>query len=385
MRVLLIDTVSGMGGAQWSLLELATRFVRQGIKTCAAVPEGPLADRLRAAGVEIYITPVFRPHRKALILGVSRSSYASLRLGWRLWRIARACKAEVLYANSLSGAYVASYLPLSRPLIWHVRDLRFPRNPVLRVTNRARRMIAASQAIDELLCDQLPRECLSRIRLVVNGVDTKRFVPADRTAARQALGLPAGVPVVGMLAHLVPWKRHDVFLQVAERVKARYPEARFILAGEDLFREHAAWVSRLRAQAQKAKLESSLLWLDRVEDSSRVIAALDVLVHPPADEPFGRVLCEAMAMEVPVVAVDKAGPAGIVADCETGLLAARPAPEELAAKALELLGDPARAVRMGTSGRRRVLAQFDADRTATEAAAVCRDALDEHHAEHPRA
>jgi glycosyltransferase involved in cell wall biosynthesis len=88
-----------------------------------------------------------------------------------------------------------------------------------------------------------------------------------------------------------------------------------------------------------------------------------------------------MAMQVPVVAMDKAGPSSIVADCETGLLAVRPDADDLATKALELLADPDRARRMGVAGRKRVLQQFNADRTAAEAAAVCREALAEYRAE----
>jgi len=378
VRVLLIDTTSAMGGAQWSLLEMAARFPRQGIGAEAAVPEGPLADKLRAAGMRVHPTPTLRLRRSASVRDLIGRLAAMIAFWRRLAGIVRASRAEVLYANSLAAALVASHIPWRRPLVWHVRDLRLPVREAHRVARRARRIVAASNAIDELLCELLPSESLSRIKLVVNGIDTARFAPADRAAARQALGLPAGVPVVGMLAHLVPWKRHDVFLEVAARVKARHPDARFILAGQDLFGEHAVWIARLRAQAKKAGLDSSLLWLDRVEDTAPVLAALDILVHPPGDEPFGRGICEAMAMQVPVVAVDKAGPAGTVADGETGLLAVQREPGQLADRVLELLADPARAKRMGAAGRRRVLARFNADRTAAEAAAVCRDALAEY-------
>jgi glycosyltransferase involved in cell wall biosynthesis len=385
MRVLLIDTTSAMGGAQWSLLELATRFARHDIQVEAAVPAGPLADKLCAAGIRVHQTPLFRPRRQAALLATIRRLTAMAKFWWRLLGIARASQAEVLYANSLAAALIASFLPLRRPLVWHVRDLRLPVEAAQRVARHAQRIVAASQAIDELLCELLPRDTLGRIKLVVNGIDVARFAPADRGAARRALGLPEGVPVVGMLAHMVPWKRHDLFLKMAARIKASRPDVRFIMAGQDLFGEHASWVARLHQQAREMKLESAMLWLDQAGDTAPVIAAMDVLVHPPSDEPFGRVLCEAMAMQVPVVAVDKAGPAGIVADGETGLLALRREPDELAARVLELLADPARAERMGAAGRGRVVARFNVDRTVAEAATVCRNALTEYQADHARA
>lgn len=384
MRVLLIDTASVMGGAQWSLLELAARFAGHDIQLDVAVPAGPLADKLSAAGLRVHLVPPFRPRRQAASTATFSRLAAAVKFWWRLLRIARATRAEVLYANSLPAALAASWLPLRRPLIWHVRDLRLPIRAAQWIARQSQNVIAASHAIDEMLCEMLPRDTRGRIKLVVNGIDTARFAPADRAAARQALGLPADVPVVGMLAHLVPWKRHDVFLQVAERVRAKRPDTRFIVAGQDLFGEHASWITRLHAQAQRAKLEPALLWLDDLAEPARMLAALDALVHPPTDEPFGRILCEAMAMGVPVVAIDKAGPASTVADGETGLLAVQRDPDQLAAKVLELLADPARATRMGVAGRQRVQALFNADRTAAEAAVVCRNALAEYRADHAR-
>lgn len=384
MHVLLIDTASVMGGAQWSLLDLAIRFARHDIQVEAAVPVGPLAEKLSAAGIRVHLTKTFRPQRQISPAARVKKFASMVAYWWRLWGIIRASKAEVLYANSLAAALIASFLPLRRPLIWHVRDLRLPVEATQRVAVQTQRIIAASQAIDEMLCEVLPRVALSRVRMVVNGIDTVRFTPADRQAARLALGLPNGVPVIGMLAHKAPWKRHDVFLKVAERIKARRPDTCFIVAGQDLFGEHASWVAQLHTQAQQLKLGAAVLWLDQVDDVRSVIAALDVLVHTPADEPFGRALCEAMAMQVPVVAVDKAGPASIVIDGETGLLASQCNSEELASMVLSLIEDPERCVRMGMAGRKRVLAEFNIDRTVAEVAVVCREALAEYRTDHMR-
>ncbi|HZO06076.1 MAG TPA: glycosyltransferase family 4 protein [Solirubrobacterales bacterium] len=50
------------------------------------------------------------------------------------------------------------------------------------------------------------------------------------------------------------------------------------------------------------------------------LQAADLLVHASAHEQFGQVLVEAMACELPVVAVNRGGPAAIVDDPETGWL-----------------------------------------------------------------
>jgi L-malate glycosyltransferase len=91
-----------------------------------------------------------------------------------------------------------------------------------------------------------------------------------------------------------------------------------------------------------------------------VIANLDVLVQPKrGPEGLGRALLEAMACAVPVVAIDRWGPAEIVRHGETGLLAPDGNVSVLAAH-MEALGrDPALRRRLGDGGRAWILAHLD--------------------------
>ena len=80
--------------------------------------------------------------------------------------------------------------------------------------------------------DVVPAHLL--ITVVHNGVDVDRFRPRDQDEARRGLGLPAAVPIVGMVASFKPQKNHLLFLEVARRVLAGIPEALFVCAGEPL-------------------------------------------------------------------------------------------------------------------------------------------------------
>lgn len=51
-----------------------------------------------------------------------------------------------------------------------------------------------------------------------------------------------------------------------------------------------------------------------------LLAQIDILVLPSLQEPFGKIVIEAMAMETPVIASRVGGVPEIVADGETGLL-----------------------------------------------------------------
>jgi len=82
------------------------------------------------------------------------------------------------------------------------------------------------------------------------------------------------------------------------------------------------------------------------------------------DEPFGRVLIEAMAVGKPVVATDSGGVPEIVLHGETGLLVPVRDAAALAEALVALLADPERAREMGRRGMERARKEFDVARVA---------------------
>jgi glycosyltransferase involved in cell wall biosynthesis len=70
-------------------------------------------------------------------------------------------------------------------------------------------------------------------------------------------------------------------------------------------------------------------------------------------------LLEAMAASLPVIATDVGGNREVVAHGETGFLVPPGSPEAIASATLALIDDPARALAMGRSGRKRVEHIFD--------------------------
>lgn len=86
--------------------------------------------------------------------------------------------------------------------------------------------------------------------------------------------------------------------------------------------------------------------------------ASDVLVHPSANEQFGQVLVEAMACAVPTIAVNRGGPAQIVADGETGWLIPPDDPHALEVALVQAVNDRARREQLGLNARREALASY---------------------------
>jgi glycosyltransferase involved in cell wall biosynthesis len=180
-----------------------------------------------------------------------------------------------------------------------------------------------------------------------------------------------------MAAHLVPWKRHNVFLDMAAILAKIYPEVNFVIAGRDLLGEHAAYRRRLHEQATNLGLEQRLFWFENDTDIADLLQVSTVLVHPTSDEPFGRVLCEAMAASRPVVAVRNKGPAMIVDDKVTGILVEKSDPGQLAGAVRQLLDNPQQADDFGQAGYKRVSELYTVERSVRELMEVYQGAINE--------
>jgi len=132
----------------------------------------------------------------------------------------------------------------------------------------------------------------SSLRVIPNGVETDRFSIGDgREAARQRLGLPAGMPIVAFVGRLVPEKGIATLLGAFARYLRKGREGHLLFAGgaEPTVRE------RLGERAQAEGLDESAWEIrpatPRPED---VYRAADVVVVPSEwDEPFGLVPLEA--------------------------------------------------------------------------------------------
>ncbi len=375
MRVLLTETVSELGGAQWSLFELAVQLVRDGVDVCVAAPQGPLLEKLTGANVPVAAIPTFRARRNALALFIQ--FFAGAKGSAQIRKAARRFKPEIVHANSITAGIVSLPLARKHAFVCHVRDLRFPIKPMVQIAQQARRVIANSEAVDGFLSEFLRRSQRSRLTRVVNGIDLAYFKPGDTREARQRCGLPQDVPLIGMIAHLAPWKRHDRFIEMAAVIAQQRPDVHFVIVGRDLLGENKAYRTAMRQLASERGVGKTLHWFEDISDPRDILQALDILVHPPHDEPFGRVLCEAMAMEKPVVALQHNGPAAIVENGKTGLFVATPTPDLFTKAVFQLLDNPSQAAAFGAAGRERVKALFNIERTAREMRAVYQSALDE--------
>jgi glycosyltransferase involved in cell wall biosynthesis len=190
-----------------------------------------------------------------------------------------------------------------------------------------------------------------RVSVIYNGVAG----PA-RTLARS----PAEPPRVGCIGRIAPEKGQREFVAAAARIHQALPDCRFVIYGAPLFADAAAerYMAQLRTGAAGLPLEFAG-WVD---DIPACLAQLDLLLVPSAPhEATTRVILEAFAAGVPVIAFPSGGIPEVVEDGVTGLLAR--SSEDMAQRALELLtGDPRRLISIAQAARESWARRFTLER-----------------------
>jgi glycosyltransferase involved in cell wall biosynthesis len=193
-----------------------------------------------------------------------------------------------------------------------------------------------------------------RIHVVNPTIRSDIFAPADRFAARRALGLGQG-PVVIAIGRLTAQKDPLVFAEFVAALRKRVGDLRAVWVGDGELR--AAMEDRI-ADLRLTDVLTVAGWVDDVRDH---VAACDLLVNTSAYESFGYVTAEALAMDRPVVASKIMGTVDIVRTDVADQLYPYRDVTTAAELAERLLCDRNRASEVAHRGREYVLSTFSTE------------------------
>lgn len=193
------------------------------------------------------------------------------------------------------------------PIIWHVRQEHAkPADAV--VSKWADHIICISEGCRSRF-NQLPH-IQNRAEVVYNGIDLDEFKPlSDSKIAevRSSLGLPVRSLVCGFVGNLVERKRPEWAYDAVSTLNTSGVPANLIFIGED--RGEPLYCEQFQELQGKEIMQDRVQFLGIRKDVNHLMGALDVLLVPsrPHGEPFSRVVAEACAMGIPVVASSGVG------------------------------------------------------------------------------
>jgi glycosyltransferase involved in cell wall biosynthesis len=347
MKILIVITGLGVGGAERQVVDLADRFVSQGHSVT-------LAHLLE--GAQVW------PRDSRVVvrsLGGDKTAWSMAKAFFNLLKIVREQRPDVVHshmyhANIFSRvARLFVFVPRLICTAHSTNEGGGGRMMVYRITNSLADLTTnvSAQAVAEFE----RRKAVPKGLMVAtpNGIDTTkfRFRPEERLNIRSSLRA-GDSPVVLAVGRMVPAKNYPLLLLAFNKVLKNVPNATLWIAGNGPLREF------IEKDVSTLGLENNVRLLGVRTDVSSLMSAADVFALSSSWEGFGLVVAEAMATERVVVATDCGGVAQVLGLC--GYLVPSEGIDQLAdalTKALLLPCSSAREI--GAAARARIVSEFE--------------------------
>ncbi len=343
-----------IGGAENSLL-LMVKHLQKNYSVSVACPgKSPLSEALTLLKIRYY--ELFSP---------TKYHYSSvwsliywLRTSLRLIRIVKKENPDIIHANSFYAGLPSALAALNtrKKLVLHARDIMKSRLILRFISVFCLKIIAVSNSVK----NNLVKKGLNpkKILVIYNGIDeseiSNNFSENDKKNDF----------IFANIGQFVPWKKQIDFLKAALYAAPNIPNSRFALIGDDIFGRDSDYKRSLLDYAKESPIKDRIDFWGWQKEMSDIWPKMDCLVHCAEQEPFGRVIIEAMAHKIPVIAINECGPGEIINNRNTGILV-QPGDIEGLSEAMKMIAnDKKYAHKIAEAGYEKVKSAFMVKKTA---------------------
>lgn len=366
IKVLFVSHSSGMWGAERSLLLLLKNIDRKHFEPIVILPcPGPLKEKIDNLDIKIY--EVWSPWWVKLQVGEARFGRRIIKeiiqeiiAVFRLCRIVSKEKVAVIYTNTIvkfSGAITAFIT--KKPHLWHIREI-IPDNPNLRsvlphkmlfklISRTSRTIIANSNATTAQFQGINSDE---KIRVIYNTSETTEV--EDSNYFPDIGGVKLTDWIVAVVGTFQKRKAQDDAIRAVKIAERAITNIKLLLIGDGQ-KEYKDYLENL---CSELNISDRIVFTGYRNDVPQILPHCKLLLMPSWNEPFGRVVIEAMAAGVPVIGANNGGVKEIIQDGITGYLVPPKNPAEIAKKMIYLFHHPLLAQQMGNNGKKVVEEKF---------------------------
>lgn len=343
LHIVHTEASCGWGGQEIRILTEARGMMQKGHRITLLCPsEAPIYQEAQNLGLDVQALPIARKNLRAL-------------RAMRNW--IKHHRVDIINTHSSTDTWVvalANRLLGKPPVMVRTRHISapVPKNAPTRwlYTRAGRHIVTTGERLRETLINENAFPA-GMITSIPTGIDTQRFMPGDKTAARAKLGLAQDKKIIGIIATLRSWKGHDYLIDAFSKLD---DDGTHLLIVGDGPRRKA-----IEERIETAGIAARVTLPGNQRDVVPWLQALDILALPSyANEGVPQGILQAMCCALPVVSTPVGSITEAVKDGETGIIV-EPQNAQALTQALEnLLADDALRERLGRAGRERALERF---------------------------
>ncbi len=322
MKVLQILPELHIGGVETGTVDFAKYLKEHGHEAVVVSNGGGLVEELEKSGIKHYQLPV---HKKSF-----RTILRSIKA---LEKIITVEKVDLVHARSRVPAWIAFFAcRKSKTAFITTCHGYYGKHLFSRVMGWPKLIIVPSEVIGKHMIDDFGASA-ENIRLIPRSVDLKKFaLPKDTFQSKPEY-------TISIIGRITPLKGHIYFIKAMAKLIRSIPNVKIWIIG-DAPAKKESYKEELQLLVKRLGLADYVEFLGNRRDIPQLLAQSDVLVLSTiTEEAFGRVILEAQAAGVPVVATKVGGVVEIIDDGKTGLLVLPKDTDEMARAVIKVLKD----------------------------------------------
>jgi lipopolysaccharide heptosyltransferase II len=357
VNILQILPELNVGGVETGTVDLAKHLVLQGHRSVVVSNGGALVAQLQSEGTKHYTLPV---HKK--------NFFTAYHCIGKLVDIIRKEKIDIVHARSRVPAWIAFFA--CRQTEAHFLTTchgYYSTHFFSRVMGWGKMMIAISEAVGRHMVHDfaVPAE---NIRVIARSVDLEKFNLPRAAKADKAF-------TVCMIGRITPLKGHPYFLKAMARVIHQLPSVKVWIIG-DAPPKKQFYKDELILLARRLGISTQVEFMGNRRDIPELLSKADCLVlSTTTQEAFGRVIIEAQAAGVPVVATRVGGVNEIIEHEKTGLLVLPKDIEAMSGAVLRILKNPGFSAGLAAEAKKKIETHYTLARMVDATIAVYKELM----------
>jgi len=358
MNILQILPELNVGGVETGTVDLAKYLVDGGHRSIVVSNGGILVAQLQSEGSKHYTLPV---HKKNVF-----TAWACV---GKLVTIIRNEKIDIVHARSRVPAWIAFFA--CRQTEAHFLTTchgYYSTNFLSRVMGWGKMIIAISEIIGRHMIEDFSTPA-ENIRVIPRSVDLNKFnVPRPPKTDKKSF-------TVCIIGRITPLKGHPYFLKAMARVLNQMPSVRVQIIG-DAPAKKQPYKDELILLTKRLGIADKVEFMGNRRDIPQLLSKADCLVLSTiTHEAFGRVIIEAQAAGVPVVATQVGGVTEIIDHEKTGLLVMPKDEQAMAEAVIRILRNPQMAAGFVVEAKKKIEARYTLAHMADATIAVYKELM----------
>jgi len=329
IKVLFLEDVGERAGGSNSLLQLFSN-ISNDIDIHIFSPKGYFTSEAKKYTNNFFYSKITRYESIVLFSQrIPNPYHIFLRLldSIKIYLYVKKNSIDIVHSNDLDGHIIAWLLNhlFSIKSIWHIRIMTWPK--ILYKLKRVSKIIFVSNAVRQY---SLKESSKKNTTVIYNGIDVNQFKTElqnqSKNNIRDKLNITKNEFIVGYVGRVKDQKRQKVLLEAINLLIKKGHQVRLIIVGDDTVTKESIsgnasnYFNELKDLIAQYNIEDNISLVGHQSNVAQFYNIFDCFAFPAINDSNPRVILEAMAAKIPIVANNTGGVVDMLEAGKYGLI-----------------------------------------------------------------